>query len=243
MASKDETPRHPDCHPRRFPQRNSTEKENSSLPIMHAARKLNVNTVVNADKLCIISKDADGKEVTNVYDVKSLHRLPPALDPKFVMTEKTEHVFAFFGSLCPLSNFHQSPFTCEGKTFRFMEEYLFYKKAEFAGDDVSMQNVLEADTPAECKSIGRNIKVDSKRWYNRENTVMAKGLHEKFSQNPHLKKYLKDTGDLLLAEASLSDRYWGTGVGLGKTDTTKQAVWKGKNKLGQLLMQLRTEYK
>ena len=71
----------------------------------------------------------------------------------------------------------------------------------------------------------------------------GKGLNEKFSQNLHLKKYLMDAGNLLLAEASPSDRYCGTGVGLGKTDTTKQQLWKGKNKLGQLLMQLRTEFK
>ena len=70
---------------------------------------------------------------------------------------------------------------------------------------------------------------------------MEKGLKEKFTQNPELAKFLTGTGDLLLAEASPSNRFWGTGIGLGKENTTKQQHWTGKNKLGLLLMTLRNE--
>ena len=96
------------------------------FPIMFAARKLNIHAVVNADKLRITSEETDG-------NVTSHHRLPAALDPNFATTEKTENVLAFFGALCPLSNFHPSTFKCEGKTFRFMEEYFFYKKENLVG--------------------------------------------------------------------------------------------------------------
>ena len=64
-----------------------------------------------------------------------------------------------------------------------------------------------------------------------------------FSQNPELKDYLMKTEDLKLAEASPTDRFWGTGVGLGKEGTTKEQAWNGKNKLGELLMSLRDEFK
>ena len=72
---------------------------------------------------------------------------------------------------------------------------------------------------------------------------MTKAVAEKFSQNPSLKKYLMDTGDLQLAEASPFDRFWGTGAGLGTADTLRPQNWKGKNKLGELLMTLRTQFK
>ena len=97
------------------------------------------------------------------------------------------------------------------------------------------------NAPEECKWIGSNIVIDRKTWNPEEVSVMTKALQEKFRQNRKLKDYLKKTGDLQLAEASPTDRFWGTGVGLGKTDTLKQQQWKGRNKLGQLLMALRSQ--
>jgi ribA/ribD-fused uncharacterized protein len=211
------------------------------LPIMFPARKQNFDAYLTVDKLHLTSETDQGKSHC-VFDVNNLHQLPTSLDPKYVTTEKKDNVFTFFGSLCPLSNFHPSPFKCEGKSFRFVEEYFFFKKAEMAKDDVNMQKVLDAESPAECKSIGYNIKVDKGKWSAAETNVMMKALNEKFTQNPNLKDYLMKTGRMLLAEASPTDRFWGTGVGLGKVDTANQAKWKGQNKLGQLLMSLRDQF-
>lgn len=62
-------------------------------------------------------------------------------------------------------------------------------------------------------------------------------------QNPELQDYLLKTGDLQLAESSPNDRFWGTGVGLGKEGSTNPQKWNGQNKLGVLLMALRSELK
>ena len=175
-----------------------------------------------------------------MYDTKTLDKLPDSLNIKNVCTVKKDNMLAFFGSLCPLSNFHPAPFISEGQKYRHVEEYLFVKKAEFARDDVSRQRVLSADTPAECKNIGRSIKVNSKQWNTKEVEIMTKALFEKFSQNSHLKEYLLNTGDVTLAEASPSDRFWGIGAGLGKVASTNEN-FTGQNKLGELLMKLRTQ--
>lgn len=68
---------------------------------------------------------------------------------------------------------------------------------------------------------------------------MKKALQEKFGQNPQLKDFLIGTGEAQLAEASPTDQFWGTGVGLGKELVTHK--WPGKNTLGNLLMELRSE--
>jgi ribA/ribD-fused uncharacterized protein len=200
-------------------------------PIMYAAKDKHLDAFLIVDKLHIQTKDQH-----NVYDVNSLSRLPPALDPRYVTTKKTEHVLSFFGSLCPMSNFHPSPFTCEGRSFRWVEEYFFHKKAELGDDQNSIRKLAEATSPSQCKGIGRNIKCNQERWHQEDVAIMRKALYEKFTQNPELKRFLMNTGTLHLAEASPTDKFWGTGIGLGKEGVTNQNSWPGKNKLGELLM-------
>ena len=215
------------------------DRRKALLPIMFAARRLNYDSYLVVDKLHII-KEENGRKVHNVYDTKTLDKLPESLDIKNVGTVKKDNMFAFFGSHCPLSNFHPAPFIIEGQKYRHVEEYFFVKKAELAGDDVSRQRILEADTPADCKSIGRSIKVDIKRWNNLEIDIMRRAIAEKFNQNPNLKDYLMSTEEMTLAEASPSDRFWGIGAGLGKVAAGNEQ-FTGKNKLGELLMELRTQ--
>jgi ribA/ribD-fused uncharacterized protein len=213
------------------------ERRKTLTPVMYAAKDKNLEAYLVVDKLHI--KFPDGHKV---FDVNSLSKLPQELDPKFICTAKTENVLSFFGSLCPLSNFHPSPFVCEGRQFRWVEEYFFHKKAELGGDQVSMKKIAEATSPAQCKGIGRYVKCDRLKWQKDEVAVMKKALHEKFSQNPDLRLFLLNTGTLHLAEASPTDKFWGTGVGLGKEGVTDQTKWHGKNMLGQLLMDLRTQF-
>jgi hypothetical protein len=60
--------------------------------------------------------------------------------------------------------------------------------------------------------------------------VMREALRAKFAQYPALRELLLTTGDAELIESTANDRYWGDGG-----DGT------GRNRLGVLLMELRTE--
>jgi ribA/ribD-fused uncharacterized protein len=175
-------------------------------------------------------------------DVDSFDKLPKDIDPRFASTKQTESEFVFFGSLCPLSNFHDSPFLLDNKIFKWVEQYFTYKRAEIAKDEPSMKRIMDACTPLECKRLGKNVKLDLKTWKKHQETVMARALRAKFTQNPELKDYLVATGGRTLAESSPSDRFWGTGVGLRQENATKQQYWMGKNKLGQMLMNLRNDF-
>ena len=217
------------------------DRRKTLMPIMFAARRLDGHDAyLTVDKLHIVSQQ-DGRKVHNVYDVTTLHKLPESLDLRNVCTIKKDKMLAFFGFHCPLSNFHPAPFISEGQKYRHVEEYLFVKKAEFAKDDVTKQKIFAADTPAECKNIGRFIKVDYKQWRTKEVDVMKTALYEKFHQNGDLRDYLLNTKDLTLAEASPLDRFWGIGAGLGVVASSKEQTFTGKNKLGELLMELRAQ--
>ena len=67
-------------------------------------------------------------------------------------------------------------------------------------------------------------------WEEVKEQVMLKALRAKFSHHQDLREQLLATGNLHLAEASPCDYYWGTGKS-----------GKGKNRLGVLLMQVRSE--
>jgi len=51
-----------------------------------------------------------------------------------------------------------------------------------------------------------------------------------------LKKLLLETGTEILAEAAANDKIWG--IGLSIVEAEKGTAWKGKNVLGNTLMQV-----
>ena len=69
-------------------------------------------------------------------------------------------------------------------------------------------------------------------WESIKLSIMKKGLYEKFTQHPFLKKLLLETGDQEIVENSPRDSYWGIG---------KNGL--GHNHLGRLLMDIRKEIK
>ncbi len=77
---------------------------------------------------------------------------------------------------------------------------------------------------------GKPLRSD---WESVKETIMLEALRAKFSQHPALTKLLLGTGDAPIIEHTTNDSYWGDGGGNGK----------GKNRLGELLVQVRTELK
>jgi ribA/ribD-fused uncharacterized protein len=126
------------------------------------------------------------------------------------------------------SNFYGAPFTLDGKTWPSVEHY--FQAMKFASDPAYQEQIRTAKTGAASKTLGsvrdRPIRQD---WDAVRDDVMRKALAAKFEQNPSLKKMLIDTGNRPLVEANPTDSYWGYGRNK-----------KGKNRLGALLMELRT---
>jgi ribA/ribD-fused uncharacterized protein len=79
--------------------------------------------------------------------------------------------------------------------------------------------------------MGRDRKRPLRRdWESVKDNVMYQALVAKFTQHDDLRQILLGTGDALLVEHTENDSYWGDG-GDGS----------GKNRLGHLLMRVRTE--
>lgn len=127
------------------------------------------------------------------------------------------------------SNFAAFPIQLEGKTWPTTEHY-FQAQKFIATDPAWYGAIRKANTPGIAARMGRDRKRPLRRdWESCKDDVMRRALAAKFEQYADLAALLLSTGDELLVEHTTNDNYWGDG-GDGS----------GKNKLGRLLVELRT---
>ncbi len=110
------------------------------------------------------------------------------------------------------------------------------------GDEITTHKIMLAQTPADCKYLGsrvENFKLDE--WKAEAKGIMKAGLRCKFSQNPKCFKALELTGEHTLVEASPHDFLWGAGLLLNDANLANATLWKGKNWMGNVLEDIRTE--
>lgn len=126
-----------------------------------------------------------------------------------------------------MSNFSRHPII-DGDKYYLTSEH-FYQSYKFKGKK-DEEEIRCATTPGEAAKLGRDrTRPMRKDWEDIKDDVMRCALMFKFMQNPEIRKKLLATGDSLLIEDSSTDYYWGS----GEEGT-------GKNKLGLLLMEVRT---
>jgi ribA/ribD-fused uncharacterized protein len=126
------------------------------------------------------------------------------------------------------SNFSQHEVVVDGKLWRTSEHY--FQAQKFAGTEYETV-VRNAISPREAADLGRNRDYPLRSdWDQVKDDVMRKVVLAKFSQYEELKKILLSTGEAVLVEHTVNDKYWGDGG-----DGT------GKNMLGKILMEIRSE--
>jgi len=126
------------------------------------------------------------------------------------------------------SNFSPHPFDLKGKVWPTAEHY--FQAQKFAGTEHE-ELVRLAKSPMVAARMGRSRERPLRQdWETAKEDIMREALLVKFTQHPALRSLLLSTDDAELIEHTTNDRYWGDG-GNGK----------GKNRLGQLLMELREQ--
>lgn len=111
----------------------------------------------------------------------------------------------------------------------------YFQAMKFPTNPMLQQTIRSATTPAQAQSLGNSS--DNKQfirsdWEQVKEKVMKTALIAKFSQIPNLLLLLKNTGTRPLVSESTVDAYWGVGP-----------KRQGLNRLGKLLMDVRTELK
>jgi ribA/ribD-fused uncharacterized protein len=135
-----------------------------------------------------------------------------------------------------------SPFVVEGTTYKSAEHWMMAKKAALFNDDEILEKIIEANSPAEAKKLGREVKnYDDSIWLESRYEIVREGSFHKFNQNSDLGEFLINTKERILVEASPVDAIWGIGMASDHKDIHNPEKWRGLNLLGFALMEVRNE--
>ena len=130
------------------------------------------------------------------------------------------------------SNFSAHGFELDNFWWYTSEHY--FQAQKFVNTDVDWFNKMRTiKAPKEVAKMGRSRQHPLRKdWEEIKDEIMYRGVLCKFTHHQDLKQLLLDTGEQLIVENSPIDYYWGC----GKDGS-------GKNKLGEILMQVRAEIK
>jgi ribA/ribD-fused uncharacterized protein len=139
-----------------------------------------------------------------------------------------ESITEFQGPYRFLSNFYLAEVEFEGHQYPSVEHA--YQAAKFDRDEAMRSRVASASSPAEAKRIAHSATTQRANWDQAKYDVMEQCVRDKFTRHAELREKLMATGDADLIEGNTwGDQIWGVYFG------------KGDNRLGKILMQVRSE--
>lgn len=138
------------------------------------------------------------------------------------------------------SQWYPCHFIVNGIKYNCAEQYMMSEKARIFHDEVTRKKILQATEPDVIKRLGREVlNFDATVWDAESYNIVVRGNLAKFSQNESLRQVLLATGMSILAEASPYDTIWGIGMKQAEAEKVLPHSWKGTNKLGFALMEVR----
>ncbi len=143
-----------------------------------------------------------------------------------------------------LSNMYDAPMQVDGITFPTVEHYFQWSKAKMFGDAEAEKKILKTPSSKSVKTYGDKVKdFKEEEWTAKKDNIMRIAVKAKFTQHPELRKKLQETGTRPLAEANPRDKYWSIGTSSDTSKAKDPSKWPGKNVLGKILEEIRTELK
>lgn len=143
-----------------------------------------------------------------------------------------------------LSNMYEAPIQVDGITFPTVEHYFQWSKAKMFGDSEMETKILKTSSPKSVKAYGDKVKdFKEEEWSAKKDNIMRIAVKAKFTQHPELRKKLADTAGKPIAEANPRDKYWGVGTSSDTSKAKDPSKWPGKNVLGKILEEIRSELK
>lgn len=142
-----------------------------------------------------------------------------------------------------MSNDAPYPIDMDGEKFPSVEHYYQAMKAKEFDDKEVYEKVVKTKTGKAVKAVGKKVKNFAKElWDSKKDDIMRRAVRAKFVQHPELRKQLLETGDRKIGKADPRNLYWGIGTSMESEKSKHPSKWRGQNKLGKILMELRDEF-
>ena len=114
------------------------------------------------------------------------------------------------------------------------------EKALLFEDKQIYEQIINSAKPGKVKELGRRVRnFNQGIWEENRFEIVVRGNFYKFSQNKELSRFLKNTNDRVLVEASPVDSIWGIGLAQNDENAKIPYFWNGLNLLGYALMETR----
>jgi ribA/ribD-fused uncharacterized protein len=141
-----------------------------------------------------------------------------------------------------LSQWWKSDFKIDTNNYCCMEQYMMAEKARLFDDKEILEEILECKQPKKIKELGRKVRnFDEEVWKKKRYSIILNGNYAKFIQNESLRRFLIETKNRVLVEASPYDKIWGIGMAADDEHIENPLEWQGQNLLGFALMEVRDE--
>jgi ribA/ribD-fused uncharacterized protein len=140
-----------------------------------------------------------------------------------------------------LSNWINAPFKYAGIQYQSSLQFIMLHKVMMFGQRQIGQKIMQETSPEEIKKLATKFEgYRDMLWDVTCEGVAYRGIRAKFQQNPQMAEKLLATGNKVIAFCSPLDQSWGTGISLSQPDAYEPAKWKGRNRLGRVLMDVRS---
>ena len=157
-----------------------------------------------------------------------------------VHTRSQNGVTVFLGKESVLSNLYmEAPIHIDGKTYNCNEQFYTHSMATFFKDTDAAAKSLRITNPYQLIDLQKEIvNVDRRRWEHEAKRILYLANMAKYTQNISAREALLNTADDVIGEASFS-RTWGIGMSIGDVRALNTDRWKGRNVMGNILMNIR----
>ncbi len=162
---------------------------------------------------------------------------------KKIDENQTNNTYTFFwGSDLPFSQFYPARFVIDNVAYNCTEQFMMHQKALLFNDKEIADEILKTEKAGKQKKLGRLVgNYDDKKWGEVSEQIVYTANFAKFTQNKDLLAKLLETKNTELVEVSPTDTIWGIGLPRNNPKILDKTKWRGKNKLGMILTELREE--
>ena len=156
--------------------------------------------------------------------------LPPVL---FNVGDETGGEFMAF------SNDAKKTVEIAGTTYPTVTHYVGSMEALESKNDTVNEKIMKAASAKAAKAYLKKLN-KNETWEAKKDQVMRDAVRAKFTQHPELRTKLLDTGKRPIGFADARDIYWGIGTSMDTDKAKTASKWRGLNKLGKILEELRS---